>query len=206
VAFQSVTERAELYLIRFAVLAALALAVACRAPLRVDGVYSHDARVLVRLDTDYNGDGRIDARTYMRNGHPIRVEADGDRDGVVDRWEYYGASGALIRIGGSTRADGVEDTWVHVKGDERIVEIATKRDGMSDRREIYRGQTLVQVITDTDRDGNADRWEDIEHGRVARVSIDDSSSHQGPTRRIVYRSGAEPRIDVVVPEETHAAR
>ena len=54
------------------------------------------------MDFDYDGDGRIDVRTYMRDGKPTRLEGDTNGDGLVDRWEYYDASGALTRVGGST--------------------------------------------------------------------------------------------------------
>jgi hypothetical protein len=172
----------------------------------VAGVYTHDSRTLVRLDTDYNGDGRIDARTYMRDGQPIRVEADGNRDGVVDRWEYYGASGVLLRIGASTRGDGLEDTWVAADGDRRLVEVSTRRDGVIDRRETYRGDTLVSTASDTNGDGHPDLWQELEQGRVARVLIDESGAHRGPTRRIVYRQSAEPIVEAIAAKDANAAR
>jgi hypothetical protein len=203
-----VTERAELYLAFVALVVVIGCAAGCRqqTPARVAGVYAHDSRRLVRLDTDYNGDGRIDARTYMRDGQPIRVEADGNRDGVIDRWEYYGRSGALLRIGASTRGDGLEDTWVAESGDERVVEISTRRDGLIDRREIYRGDTLSRTASDTNGDGHPDLWQELEQGRVARVLIDESGAHQGPTRRIVYRPGAEPVVEAIDQKDTDAAR
>jgi hypothetical protein len=202
-----VTDRAELYPVWAGLAVVYALSVGCgeQRPARVDGVYAHDSRQLVRLDCDYNGDGRIDSRTYMRNGRPIRVEADANGDGAIDRWEYYDASGALQKIGASTRRDGVEDTWVRSTGDERIVEISTRRDGVIDRREIYRGEMLQRTESDTDADGHADLWEEIEQGRVARVLIDDSQAHAGPTRQIVYRAGAEPRVEAINGENDRAA-
>jgi hypothetical protein len=194
-----VTDRAELYPAWAGLAVVFALSAACGAqrPARVDGVYAHDSRQLVRLDCDYNGDGRIDSRTYMRNGRPIRVEADANGDGAIDRWEYYDASGVLQRIGASTRRDGIEDTWVRATRDERIVEISTRRDGAIDRREIYRGEMLQRTESDTNADGHADLWEEMEQGRVARVLIDDSRAHAGPTRQIVYRAGAEPRVEAI---------
>lgn len=206
--FQSVTDRAKLYPACAGLAVVFAVSAGCNAqrPARVDGVYAHDSRQLVRLDCDYNGDGRIDSRTYMRNGRPIRVEADANGDGAVDRWEYYDNSGVLQRIGASTRRDGVEDTWVGVTAGERIVEISTRRDGVVDRREIYRGDTLQRTESDTNADGHADLWEEMEQGRVARVLIDDRHAHAGPTRQIVYRSGAEPRVEAINAERDRAAR
>ena len=184
--FQSVTDRAELYTGAIGAAIVCVLISGCRdqRPARVDGVYAHDSRELVRLDCDYNGDGRIDSRTYMRNGRPVRVEADANGDAAVDRWEYYGASGALQRIGASTRRDGVEDTWVRTTGDERVVEISTRRDGIVDRREVYRGETLLRT----------------------EALIGDSDAHARPTRRIVYRAGAEPQVEPIEAEAARAAR
>lgn len=156
---------------------------------RATGVYAHDTRVLVRLDYDADGDGRLDARTYMRDGRPVRLEGDGDRDGLVDRWEYYGADGNLLRIGGSSRGDGLEDTWVRTRGEERLVDISTRRDGRVDRREIYRGETLVRAESDTNHDSMTDRWEEFSNGAIARVLLDEERRLGRPTRRILYEGG-----------------
>jgi hypothetical protein len=162
---------------------------------RAEGVYAHDSRALVRLDYDYDGDGRIDVRTYMRNGRPVRLEGDGNRDGVIDRWEYYGGNGALLRIGGSTRGDGHEDTWVRLHGGLRIVDISTARDGHVDRQEEYEGETLVRVASDTNGDRLSDRWEEFRRGTIVRLLIDDDRRHGRPTRRIVYEGRETTRVE-----------
>ena len=154
---------------------------ACSATPQAFGVYTHDTRVLVRLDYDYNADGAIDVRTYMRNGRPVRLEGDTDGDGRVDRWEYYGANGELLRIGASSEDDGREDTWIRTSGGERHVDISTARDGVIDRREVYRGDTLVRVEFDDTRRG-------------------------GPTRRIVYAGRGEARLEAIQKEDGHASR
>lgn len=211
------TERAKLYLPRcvyershrfprrgsVAVLLAAAAAVAgCSDPERVFGVYAHDTRELVRLDYDYDGNGTIDVRTYMRKGRPIRLEGDADGDGRIDRWEYYGADGRLLRVGTSTRGDGREDAWVSTSGDERRVELSTAGDGIIDRRETYRGDVLVHAETDANHDGLPDRWEEFEQGRLARLLIDDEQRHGRPTRRIVYGAGGDARIETLTDHET----
>jgi hypothetical protein len=162
---------------------------------RVAGVYARDSRVLLRIDYDSDADGRIDTRTYMRNARAVRVEADLDGDDRIDRWEYYGASGDLLRIGGSTQADGREDTWVRVDGSRRTLDISTARDGRIDRRETYDGDTLVRAEADTDLDGRPDRWEEFRNGALARVLIDEERRHGRPTRRIVYGAGEDARIE-----------
>lgn len=149
----------------------------------------------MRLDHDYDGDGRIDVRTYMRGGRPIRLEADGNRDDVIDRWEYYGRSGELLRIGGSTQGDGREDTWVRIEGDRRLVDIATARDGRIDRREEYQGEALVRAELDTNHDGLPDRWEEFRGGALVRLLLDHEQRHGRPTRRIVYAAGGTARIE-----------
>ena len=44
-------------------------------------IYDPATRELVRLDYDINGDGRIDVRTYMAGGRPVRLE--GGAQGLV---------------------------------------------------------------------------------------------------------------------------
>jgi hypothetical protein len=172
-------------------------AVGCdRAPAeRVTGVHAHDSRVLQRLDYDYDSDGRIDARTYIRDGRPVRLEADGNGDSVVDRWEYYGRNGALLWIGGSTQGDGREDTWVRLEGDRRLVDISTARDGRVDRREVYEGETLIGAQIDTNHDGLTDRWEEFRDGALVRLLLDPEQRHGRPTRRIVYAADHTTRIE-----------
>lgn len=184
----------------FVLLTCFLAAAGCRgdAPARAQGVYAHDSRVLLRLDYDYDGDGRVDVRTYMRDGRPVRLEGDGNGDGVIDRWEYYGRGGELLRIGGSTRGDGLEDTWVHTKGEQRFVEISTGRDGRIDRREVYQGDMLVGVESDTNFDGLPDRWEEFRDGAVVRLMLDDEQRHGWPTRRIVYEGHEAAHIETDV--------
>jgi len=178
-------------------LCCLFTAAACtRGPRdRVSGVYAHDSRVLQRLDHDYDGDGRIDVRTYIRDGRPVRLEADGNGDSVVDRWEYYSRSGALLAIGGSTQGDGREDTWVRIEGDRRLVDISTTRDGRVDRREVYEGETLIGAQLDTNHDGLTDRWEEFRDGALVRLLLDHEQRHGRPTRRIVYAANNTARVE-----------
>lgn len=162
---------------------------------QVYGVYAHDSRVLLRLDYDYDGDGRIDVRTYMRDGKPARLEGDRDGDDVIDRWEYYGTNGELLRIGASSRGDGREDTWVSTHGDVRTLDMSTRRDNTVDRRETYRGDTLERVETDTNHDGLMDRWEEFQNGALVRVLLDDERRLGKPTRRIVYGPKGAARVE-----------
>jgi hypothetical protein len=178
----------------------------CSAAPHASGVYAADTRAVIRVDYDYNGDGAIDVRTYMRDGVPVRLEGDTNGDGLVDRWEYYDGSGELIRIGGSTEADGREDMWVRTVGAERHVEISTRRDGAIDRREIYRGEQLVRAESDTNHDGVPDRWEAFTGGAVTELLLDETRRDGRPTRRVVYGAGASARIEMLNKKDGHAAR
>ena len=178
----------------------------CEIAPHASGVYAPETRVIVRVDYDYDGDGRIDVRTYMRNGIPTRLEGDTNGDGVVDRWEYYDASGALLRIGGSTEGDGREDTWVRTVGEERHVEISTGRDGIIDRREVYRGEQLVRTESDTNHDGLPDMWEAFEAGAVRELLLDDNKRDGRPSRRLVYGADGAARVELVNTEAGHASQ
>lgn len=196
----AVTQRAKLSAVPcsrflFPVLVLCSSACGTVAQERAAGVYAHDTRVLLRLDYDADGDGRVDARTYMHDGRPVRLEGDGNGDGAIDRWEYFGSDGRLLRIGGSTLGDGREDTWVRTVGEERIVDISTRRDGTIDRRETYRGETLVRAESDTNHDGLADRWEEFLDGAISRLLLDEEQRHGRPTRRVLYGTNGEARIE-----------
>ena len=175
-------------------------------PPRATGVYAPDSRVVVRIDYDYDANGVIDVRTYMRHGKPVRLEGDTNADGLVDRWEYYDAAGNLLRIGGSSEADGREDTWARVVGDERHVEISTRRDGTINRREVYRHDRLVRTESDTNHDGLPDMWEEFDRGAITALLVDDEKRHGRPTRRVVYGAGGTARIEMLRKENGDGAR
>lgn len=150
--------------------------------------YDPVSRRLIRLDVDTNGDGRIDTRTYLDGNRPIRTEVDADGDGRVDRWEYLDGTGALTRVGTSSAGDGVVDTWtlaVEPDGTQRV-ELSRWRDGRVDRREIYRGDTLVQAQDDVDGDGLVDKWETWDGGALSVVAFDTTFAAGRPDRRLHY--------------------
>jgi hypothetical protein len=191
----------------FAVLLLMVLACsACTFPPQTSGVYAPGSRALVRVDYDFDRDGRIDVRTYMREGRPVRLEGDSNGDGLIDRWEYYGASGELLRIGGSSGGNGLEDTWVRTAGDERHVEISTRRDRIVDRLEVYRADRLVRIESDTNRDGLPDMWEAFTDGSLTELLLDDDKRYGRPTRRLVYGPGGTARVEILDKEDGHASR
>ena len=159
-------------------------------------IYDPATRELVRIDYDYNLDGVVDVRTFMRGGRPIRLEGDANGDGSVDRWEYYDPRGGLERLGASSRQDGIEDTWVYKSGDETRMEISTGRDGRVDRREFYRGDALLRAESDGNRDGRFDSWEQFDNGRLASIAVDEDAGTGRPTRRIAYAADGAVRVEV----------
>lgn len=100
-----VCQRAKLSSNVTMILVAMASAVAlsaCADEGRMTPVYDPVTRDLIRLDYDVNSDGRVDVRTFMASGRPVRLEGDQDGDGRLDRWEYYDQNERLIKLGTST--------------------------------------------------------------------------------------------------------
>ena len=149
-----------------------------------------------RLDYDIDHDDQVDMRAYLEHGRTVRIEADGDGDGIVDRWEYYGADGHLERLGTSSESDGLEDTWVVQNGDQMRVDISTRRDGVTDRREFHDKGTLVRAEQDTNGDGRTDQWQNFADGKLRELLVDTSQKTGRPDRRLVYANdGSLERID-----------
>ena len=69
-------------------------------------VYSQVTGRLEALQSDTNGDGRIDTLAHMDGVTLKYIEVDRDFDGRFDRWEYYisapGTPGAFTRVAGKT--------------------------------------------------------------------------------------------------------
>jgi hypothetical protein len=162
----------------------------------VTPVYDPGTRDLVRLDYDVDRDGRVDVRTFMAGGRPVRLEGDQDRDGKVDRWEYYGSNGQLLKLGTASGRDGIEDTWLYQAGTARRIEMSTGRDGVVDRFEHYEGPRLLRVETDVNRDGTVDHWEEYDGGDLRVLRMDDDQHPGRPVRRLTYRDGAEPLLEL----------
>jgi hypothetical protein len=189
-----VSERAKLCI----VLAFAMSLVACDRD-RVLPIYD-EAGTLRRLDYDTDHDGRTDMRAYLANGRTVRIEADGNRDGVIDRWEYYGGDGQLKRLGTSSEADGTEDMWVVQTGQQMRVDISTARNGVADRHEFHENGALARTEQDTNGDGRLDQWQQFANGRLREVLIDTSLSSGQPDRRLVYGpDGAVQHVDSVIP-------
>ena len=163
----------------------------------IQAKYDDNGR-LKQLLYDRNKNGRVDTVAFMDGTRFIRIEIDSDEDGLVDRWEYYGADQKLEKVGFSKANDGQPDTWVYrdVKDDVRKIEMSTRRDGKVSRTEYYDNGSLVRVEEDSDGDGKVDRWESYLDGVLRTVAFD-TTGRGKPDRRLVYdAAGAVERLEL----------
>jgi hypothetical protein len=151
---------------------------------------------LTALTYDANRNGKIDTWTDMDGTRPLRARLDRDEDGIVDRWEYYDAAGALVKVGFSQQNDGTADAWAFSGPDGRIqrIEVSTARDEQRiDRVEYYdparaaagNDNALVRTEIDTDQNGRIDRWETYEDGALRTAAYDENGDGR-PDRRLTY--------------------
>jgi hypothetical protein len=168
--------------------------VAC-ARDRVTPIYDAGGAI-ARIDYDTNHDNRTDMRAYLVDGRTVRIEADGNGDDVIDRWEYYDPDGQLSRLGTSSQNDGIEDTWVTQKGEQMRVDISTRRDGVADRHEFHERGVAVRAEQDTNGDGRIDQWQRFDNGRLRELLIDTTQSSGRPDRRLLYpENGTVQRVE-----------
>jgi hypothetical protein len=180
---------------RWSLILVAALAVSCRAHApkndRVQAVYDKQTGKLSQLTIKDNDASKPNIYSYMDGTKFLRIEIDTDKDGKIDRWEYYGPDQKLAKVGFSRANDGKPDAWAYQAPDGSIgrVEISTHRDGKINRTEFFEKGVLVRAEEDTDGDGKVDKWETYENGALATVGFD--MTHSGrPTRTIDYRQEA----------------
>jgi hypothetical protein len=171
-----------------AVLAAAACTQTSSRPAGTDRIkpaYNEKTGQLERITYDRNGDGKIDATTFMTGTAVVRAELDEDFDGVTDRWEHYAqASGSS-----SNTADPASRVL-------EKVESTTRADGKITRWEIYDGGVRRAVEEDADADGRVDKWETWEGGALRVVALD-THGRGKPDRRLVYPAdGQAPRLEI----------
>jgi hypothetical protein len=146
---------------------------------------------LTELTYDHNKNGKIDTWTDMDGTRPLRSRIDLDEDGTLDRWEYYGDKGELVKVGFSRKKDGRPDAWAYSGADGKVerVEISSTGDDQKiDRWEHYDATGLVQAEEDTNHDGRVDKWETYVGGVLKTAAFDEN--HDGrPDRRLTYASG-----------------
>ena len=146
---------------------------------------------LTELTYDANKNGRIDTWTDMDGNRPLRSRIDLDENGVVDRWEYYGEKGELLKVGFSRAKDGHPDAWAYSgpAGKVQRIEISSTRDEHAiDRWERYDANGLVAAEEDTNHDGRADKWETYAGGALASAAFDENGDGT-PDRQLTYANG-----------------
>jgi len=150
--------------------------------------YDQTTGKLSQLTVNSAKDGNPNITSYMDGTKFVRIEIDADEDGKVDRWEYYGPTQRVDRVGISRANDGKPDAWViqGPDGSASRIEVSTNRDGRVNRTEFYKRDELARVEEDTDADGRVDKWEEYESGVLARVSFDTTKSGN-PTTTVDYR-------------------
>ena len=160
----------------------LLLSTACRSsspPPQLAGsatpVYSQVTGRLEALQSDTNGDGKIDTLAHMDGVTLKHIEVDRDFDGRFDRWEYYvsapGSPGALRSPDGKSVIEHAEES--------------DGPDGRITRREFYKDGTIARVEEDSDTDGRIDKWELYVSGVLRQMDLD-LENRGRPTRRLVY--------------------
>ena len=156
---------------------------------RIEPVYDQKTGKLQLLKYDSNGNGVIDTWSYMDGARAVRIDIDVDEDGKIERWEYYGASQKLEKVGFSRARDGKEDAWSYpgAAGAVERIETSTRRDGKVSRVEHFKADRLVAAEEDSDQDGKTDKWETYDGERLASVAFD--TQHRGTAdRRLIYGS------------------
>lgn len=156
-------------------------------PANLEPVYHSETGALTLLRHDADKNGTVDTISYLQGSRIVRIEIDLDQDGRIDRWEHYGTSQMLERVGFSRARDGREDAWSYADPAGRIVrvEIDARRDGRISRTEHYEAGVLARAEQDADGDGRTDRWETYAAGRLARVSFDTAQAGV-PTHTLTY--------------------
>ena len=153
--------------------------------------YDKTTGKLTELTYDRNKNGRIDTWTEMDGTRPLRSRIDLDEDGTIDRWEYYGDKGDLLKVGFSRKKDGKPDAWAYSGADGKVerVEISSIGDERKiDRWEHYDATGLVSAEEDTNGDGRIDKWETYTGGTLKSAAFDESADGK-PDRRLTYNNG-----------------
>jgi hypothetical protein len=153
----------------------------------VKTTYSKTTGKLELITYDTNKDGKVDAWSHMDGTRLVSMDIDRDFDGVVDRWEYYGAGGALEKVGYSRANDGKADAWAYQGPDGQVarVEVSTRRDGTVSRTEFFEAGKLARVEEDSDGDGKLDKWETYREGALLGAELDTNRDGR-PDRRLTY--------------------
>ena len=151
---------------------------------RIQPAYDGTSGRLNKLAYDANGDGTTDTWGYMDGVRVVRVEADENQDGQIDRWEFH------REVPNAGKPGSPLDTV------ERV-ERATRHDGKVSRWEFFEQGALARVEEDTSGDGKVDKWETYANGSLVSMALDTTGRGQ-PDRRLLYRAdGSFDRVETI---------
>jgi hypothetical protein len=149
---------------------------------RIKPTYDAKTRRLQSITYDRNGDGAIDAWTYMDGTKVVRAELDENYDGRTDRWEYYKTGAGESRAATAAALERVESS--------------SRQNGVVTRREWYENGAIARAEEDTDGDSQVDKWEQWQNGVLVELALD-THRRGRPDRRIIYGpDGSSPRFEV----------
>jgi hypothetical protein len=170
--------------------------------------YDPDTGRLRLLAYDSGGKGKDDTFVHMDGTRLLRVEHDLNRDGVIDRWEFFTEGRAVAKVGFSSQDDGLMDLQAFYEPDGTLArfEVSTKRDGTFDRVEFYKNGLLVRSVEDTNSDGRPDKWDTYRplptagpgepSYAITSTAFDESGSGH-PERRFIYGpNGSIERVEL----------
>lgn len=165
-------------------------------------VYDQQTGKLQRLDYDSDKDGKVDTVSFMDGKNVVRIEIDKNQDGKVERWEHYGQSQKLERVGFSRSNDGKEDAWSYQGpgGSVARIDVSLGRDGKVNRREFFEQELLVRA-EETDPAAAGETWKPVRwetydpSGRLVAAAFD-STGRGTPDRRLVYDADGTARLEV----------
>ena len=142
---------------------------------------------LERIEYDQNGDGHPDHIAHYQGGRtPKMIEMDEDDNGLMDRWEYYDDAGVLIKLGDARTGRGPDAGPISGRARQaRRIEYDEDRDGQFERAELFEEGRVVGVELDTNRDGKTDRWQRWVNGKMRGEDIDTDGDGKAD-RRLAY--------------------
>ena len=138
-----------------------------------------EARVLLRLVLDADGDGQPELIRWQdpASGQRVRQQEDRNYDGIQDAWSDY-AGGRIVARALDSNDDGNPDVWERYH-EERMSsrEIDRDDDGVRDAFYRYQGDSLVEERHDADNDGRIDLV--IHYEQRRRVRAEEDSDRDG---------------------------
>jgi len=103
---------------------------------KVDHIEIYDAKgMIVRVENDTTGNGKINEWIYYENGIPVKAERDLTGSGKPNMTLFYDSKGQVTKSEADTKGNGKIDEWVY-----------------------YEGGKPVRAEKDTNGDGKPDTW------------------------------------------------